>query len=155
MSKRIIFERIKNPSIVGYSIYIKENGKLKKIGHIDNPNKENPISVTFKPTDKDIISTTKLAVAYRIGHANVMAEVEDGVRVTVNDKEIDKSVVAFNNQKQTIVVYVEVKREDVVTVSYHIDGVEYIYDGEEEHEFVVRALFNEFDMTVGKHYQLI
>lgn len=155
MSKRVTFERIKNPNIIGYAIFIKDNGKLKRVGTVDNPNKENPINVLFKPTSQDIISITKLAVAYRIKHTSVITSMEDGTVITINGDTVSGSIVAINKEKQSIVIYTEVNSEDDVIISYYIDGVEYVYDSDEDHEFVVKALFNEFDMTVGKHYQLI
>lgn len=155
MGKRITFERIKNPNITGYAIFIKDNGTLKKIGTIDNPNKENPVKIVINPTSSDIISITKLAVAYRIKHKYTIANIEDGVTVVINGEKISDSIVSVNTIEQSIIIYTEVKPGDEVTISYYIDGIEYFYDNNEDHEYIVKALFNEFDMTVGKHYQLI
>lgn len=155
MSKRITFERIKNPNITGYAIFIKDNGALKKIGIVENPNKENPIKIVFNPTSSDIISITKLAVAYQIKHKSTIANIEGGVAVAVNGEKISDSIVSVNTKEQSIIIYTEIKTGDEVTISYYIDGIEYFYDSNEDNEYIVKALFNEFDMTVGKHYQLI
>ena len=153
--KKLTFERIKDPNVIGYAVFAIVEGKLKKVATIENPNKETPVEIAYTPTVNDIISVTGMAVAYKLKHSTIITSMQDGVYATINGNEINNSLIALSKEKQSITIYTRISPSDVVHIKYHIDGIEYIYEGDEYENFIVKAIFNKSNITVGKHYELI
>lgn len=153
----IVFERIQNINIIGYEILVTDpiTAMQKRIAVIDNPKDMNPVRIKERVIDTDRPRSDIYSRIYDIRHKNLIVNQDTHMKVFVNGEIAPTDLYILNQVKQQLIVFAIIKDDDFVELEYYIDGIEYEMISDSEGEVTVKPLFNDTNVTVGRHSILV
>lgn len=155
---KLVFERITNPDVISYEVLSNpSNTRIQqRVFVIDNPKDINPIKVCAKFGIIDNINSDKYTQIFQLKHKNLVLDESNLLKVYKNGEEFDRGLVTINKNARQLFMYCELGEEDIITVEYCIDGIEFEFETDQpDNTYTVRPMVDEQSSLLGKHSILL
>lgn len=155
---KIVFERLTNPDVISYEVLSSPpNTRLQeRVFVIDNPREITPVKVSAKFDKNDNVNTDKYTQMFALKHNSILIDDKLFLKVYLNEEEFPRELVYINKQSKLLFVYYELKDDDVLTIEYYIDGVEFEFSTvHEDYVYIVKPIVDGQSSLVGKHNILV
>lgn len=155
---KIVFERLTNPDVISYEVLSSPpNTRLQdRVFVIDNPKEINPVKVSVNLSKKDNINTDKYTQMFALQHHSIMIDDKLFLSARLNGKPFDRELIHINKNAKVLFVYYELLDDDVLTVDYYIDAVEFEFQTPyEDYIYTVKPIVDGQSSLIGKHNILV
>lgn len=155
---KIVFERLTNPDVISYEILSSPpNTRLQsRVFVVDNPKEINPVKVSINLSNKENINTDKYTQMFPLKHNSIMIDDKFFLNAMLNGKPFDRELIHINKKSKTLFVYYDLLDEDVLTIEYYIDAVEFEFQTPyDDYIYTVKPIVDGQSSLIGKHNILL
>ena len=155
---KMVWERIKNPDVISYEILSTTHDTRiqERVFVVENPTDTNPVQVSSKFVKNDNVNTDKYTQVFQLKHHNILLDENHFLSAELNGQPFDRKLLSIHRESRKVYVYYELLDDDVLTINYAIDGVEFEFLTQEPHnEYAVKPMVDDLNSLVGKHNVLI